>query len=136
MMTNVQFKVAQGVGCALCILMWRIGPHLDGSEFSGGWLTGRLLLFYNIGIVLFAVGLFLTALLRRVGAVTSLAASILCLPLYIYFVAPGTFRSAFSKATFDVPLQTSFHWNSWAVVGILITIMAGVVGARSMASSL
>jgi len=71
----------------LCIfLALHITRGLDGTEFSGGWLTGPLLSMVDIGTVLFILALVLTFLLPRVAAVIGLASSLLCLPLYCFFI--------------------------------------------------
>ena len=85
----------------------------EGTEFIGGWLTGPLLNLYDVGTFLFVPALLLAFFFRRIAAAFALTASLLCLPLYLYFVAPGPFRSVF-RGEYSVPLQASFVWNSWA----------------------
>src|SRR5579864_9746616 len=85
-------KSIQAVSCLFCLIMWRYGPKLDGTEFSGGWLTGPLLTLYNSGTLLYGTALLLTFIFRRISAAITIVASLLCLLLYAYFVAPGHFR--------------------------------------------
>jgi len=68
---------------------------LDGTEFSGGWLTGPLLSMTDVGIVLFLLALIVAFVSPRVAAAIALAASLLCLPLYLYFIAPIPFSQVF-----------------------------------------
>jgi hypothetical protein len=52
----------------------------------GGWVTGPILDISQIGTFLFIAALPMTFVSRRIlGAVTVLA-SLLCLPLYLYFL--------------------------------------------------
>jgi hypothetical protein len=69
-------------------LALEITSGLDGTEFSGGWLTGPLLSMEDIGTLLFVLALVLTFLFPRVAAGIGLASSLLCLPLYCFFIAP------------------------------------------------
>jgi hypothetical protein len=72
--------------------------HLDdfyASEFSGGWLTGKLLTMADIGTLLFLSALVFTIFLPRFGAVVALAAIMLCLPLYLFFIMPGPYQRLF-----------------------------------------
>src|SRR6185369_6560423 len=84
--------------------------RLEGTEFSGGWLTGRLLNIAEAGIVMFVLALFLTNWSSKAAACVALTASVCCLPLLVYFIAPGPFRSAF-KGEYSVPLESAFEWT-------------------------
>jgi hypothetical protein len=121
-------KSMQATSCLLCILVWWrneswVAP-LTGTEFSGGWLTGPLLNGYIIGGLLFAPALLLAFFFRRIAAVIAIVASLLCLPLYLYFTAPGPFRRVFRSAEFEAPLRASFIGNKWAIIGILVLVIA------------
>ena len=83
-------KLAQAAACLVCaVVVWRYGSDLEGTEFSGGWLTGPLLDMKDVGTLLFVLALLLTFVYRRIAAATTLVASLLCLPLYLYFTTPG-----------------------------------------------
>ena len=125
-------KSIQAVSCLFCLIMWRYGPKLDGTEFSGGWLTGPLLTLYNSGTLLYGTALLLTFIFRRISAAITIVASLLCLLLYAYFVAPGHFRWVFRRAEFEVPSRANFVWNDWAIVGILALAIAAYVSFRSL----
>ena len=72
----------------LCIfLALHITRGLDGTEFSGGWLTGPLLSMGTIGTILFVLAVVATFVFPRVAAAIGLASSLLCLPLYLFFIA-------------------------------------------------
>jgi hypothetical protein len=117
-------KLCQTASCLLCaIVVWRYGSDLEGTEFIGGWLTGRLLNLYDVGTFLFVPALLLAFFFRRIAAAIALIASLLCLPLYLYFVAPGPFRSVF-RGEYSIPLQATFVWNRWAALGILTLVVA------------
>src|ERR1700761_2306271 len=74
------------------------------SEFSGGWVTGPLLSVFQSGWFFFLLAMILTFFYQRVGAAVGIAASVLCLPFYLYFAVPGLFRSVF-RGEWSVPLQ-------------------------------
>jgi hypothetical protein len=91
---------------------------LDGSELGSGRVTGQLLNLTEIGGILLIVALLLTFLVPRVATAVTLTAALLCLPLYLYFVAPGPFRWVF-RGEYSVPLTSNFTWTSWPILGIV-----------------
>src|SRR6266568_196705 len=114
----------QAISCLLCIAVaWVRLDDLGAPEFSGGWLTGPLFTMADDGSVLFILAIVLTFFYRRIAAVIALMASLLCLPLYLYFIAPGAFRRVF-KGEYSVPLRANFVWNSWAIAGIASLLLA------------
>ena len=125
----------QAISCLLCfIVAWAHLDDVGASEFSGGWLTGALFKMADYGCTLFFLALFLTFSLRRIAGVTALVASLLIMPFYLYFLAPGPFRRVF-KGEYSVPLQTNFVWNTWAVVGIVSLLLAIVVSLFCLAAA-
>jgi hypothetical protein len=112
-------KTCLAASCLLCLIVgWRYGFNLDGTEFSGGRLTGRLLNLNDVGTLLFIPALLVTFFYRRIAAATSLTASLLCMPLYLYFIAPGPFRWVF-RGEYKVLLQANFVWDGWTVLEML-----------------
>ena len=110
--------------CLLCIaLAWRNSLAVEGTEFSGGRITGPILMLQNIGTLLFVVALVLTFFSSRIAAATAVIASLLCLPLYLYFTAPGPFRWAF-RGEYSVPLRSNFVWDLWAVLAMIMLAFA------------
>lgn len=106
---DLKQKLAPAAACLICAIMARnYGVGLAGTEFSGGRVTGPLLDLYDIGLLLFVLALLLTFFLRRVAAATCIAASLLCLPLYLYFVAPGPFPRVLG-GTYSVPSEIRFR---------------------------
>jgi hypothetical protein len=72
--------------------------HLDafgGSEFSGGHITGKLFTMAELASLLFSVALLLIIFFPRVTAAIVLAATLLCLPFYLYVLMPGPYRHIF-----------------------------------------
>ena len=116
----------QAVAFLACagVLWIRLGDF-GASEFSGGSLTGKLLTMADVSALLFFSALVFTIFLPRVGAIVALMAIVLCLPLYLYVVMPGPYRGIF-KGEYSVPLQRTFVWNSWAIVGIITLAFATV----------
>ena len=106
------------VGCLVVAL--RNTNGLEGTEFSGGWLTGPLLSLTNLGTVLFALALIGSFVYPRIAGAIGLASSLLCLPLYIYFIAPVPFNQIFGFGhEFKVQPGGGLHWDRWAIVGVL-----------------
>jgi hypothetical protein len=131
MSKDLKQKLAQVAVCVLCIiLLWGYGSGLEGTEFSEGWLTGPLLHMNDVGTLLFIASLVLTFFFRRIGAAVTILASLLCLPLYLYFTAPGPFRRVFG-GIYSVPLQANFVWNRSNIMGIVALAIAVSVGFRS-----
>src|SRR5215469_8885572 len=125
-------KVWQAAGCLLCAAVaWRFTSDLEGTEFSGGRITGPLLDMQNAGALIFFLALILTFPFRRTAAATILLAGLLCLPLYLCFTAPGPFRSIF-KGEWKTPLLANFVWDWWSITGIVTVAFAAYAGLRSL----
>jgi hypothetical protein len=116
----------------LCaILVWRYVAQLKGTEFSGGRITGPLLDMSYVGILLFVLALILSFLRTRLSAATTLAASLLALPVFLYFAGPGPFRRIF-KGEYSVPSPANFVWDISSVVGIAALLLASLVSLRNL----
>jgi hypothetical protein len=84
-------KLLQTASCLVCVVVaQRNSFELGGTEFSRGHLTGPILVSLEIGSLLFVVALVLTFVRPRIAAALSIAASLLCLPFYLYFTAPSS----------------------------------------------
>jgi hypothetical protein len=83
------------------------------------------------GTLLFVVALLLTFFYRRIAAATTLIACFLCLPLYLYFTAPGPFRWVF-RGEYSVSPQANFVWNKWNIAGIVALTIAACLGIRGL----
>jgi len=113
-------KLLQGASCMVCVVVaQRNSFGVGDTEFSGGHLTGPILNSLEIGSLLFLLALIITFVRPRIAAPLAIVASLLCLPLYLYFTAPGPFRRVFG-GEYSVPLQASFVWNGPAIVGVLV----------------
>jgi hypothetical protein len=109
----------QATSCLLCIaIAWARLDDVGASEFSGGRITGTLFAMAESGSSLFILAMILTFFYQRIAALIALTASVLCLPFYLYFMAPGPFRRVF-KGEYSVPMQTNFAWDNWAIAGSL-----------------
>ena len=131
-MTNRNEKLLQAMGTLLCAaIAWRFMWDLEGTEFSGGRITGRLLEMESLAGLLFLLALPLTFFFRRVAAAIAFLGCFLCLPLYLYFTAPGPFRSIV-RGDWKVPLTTNFVWDWWSLAGfmaLILTIFASLRGS-------
>jgi MFS-type transporter involved in bile tolerance (Atg22 family) len=128
-------QVWQAISCILCFLLAvRITDGLDGTEFSGGWLTGPLLSMADMGILLFVFAFVATFVFPRVAAVLGLASSLLCLPLYLFFIAPVPFNRVFGFGhQFKVQPTPGIHWEKWTVTGLLALVLTCFLCARRIA---
>lgn len=128
-------EIWRAFSCVLCIVVaW---PHLNAvgaSEFIGGRLTGPLFEMAEYGIIFFLLAVLLIPFYRRTTTVMALIASLLCMPFYLYFVAPGPFRRVF-KGEYSVPSRAPFVWNIWAIAGILTLAVAIVLSIRCLAAA-
>ncbi len=122
-------------GCLLCVVVaLRNTNGLEGTEFSGGWLTGPLLSMTDVGTVLFVLALIVAFVYPRIAGAIGLASSLLCLPLYLYFIAPVPFNRIFGFGhEFKVQPSGGFHWNKWAIGGVLTLTVATYVCLRGFA---
>jgi hypothetical protein len=118
-------KPLQAASCVICaILTLKYRFPLDGSEFMRGTVTGPILNMCDIGTVLFLVASPMAFLRRRqISGAFTLLASLLCLPLYLYFTAPGPFRWVF-RGDYKVPRQADFVWERWSIGGIFALSIA------------
>ena len=116
----------------VCVsLAWQISSGYEGTEFSGGWLTGPLLSMEDVGIPLFIVAIVLTFVFPRVAAAIGLSASVLCLPLYLFFIAPLPFAEIFARGhEFMAPPTPGFHWETWPVIAVGASAIAIYVCIR------
>ena len=123
-MTLGRKKLLQAASCLVCLVVaQRNSFGLGGTEFSGGYLTGPILDSLEIGGLLFVLALVLTFVRPRIAAALAIVASLLCLPLYLYFSAPGPSRRVFG-GEYSVPLQANFVWDRSAIVGVLAATVA------------
>lgn len=124
-------ELLQAVSCLVCTAVaWARLDDIGASEFSGGWLTGAVFAMAEGGSVLFMPAIVPAFFYRRIAAGIALVASLLCLPLYLYFVVPGPFRWVF-KGEYSVPLRTNFVWNNWAIIAITSLLFTTFVCLRA-----
>jgi hypothetical protein len=96
----------------------------------GGWVTGPILDISQIGTLLF-IPLPMTFVSRRISGAVTVLASLLCLPLYLYFMVPGPFRWVF-RGQYKVHLQANVVWEKWSIIGILALAIAAGFGLRGL----
>lgn len=123
--------VQAGICLAGAIVTFIYPVGLENSEFTGGWLTGRLLNASDVGTWLFVAAVALTFPFRRIACGAMLTAALACLPLYLYIVAPGPFRRIVG-GEYSVPLQASFVWDVGAIAGICVLILAIAVSVHGL----
>jgi hypothetical protein len=126
------FQILLTVLCLLCVILLRryVSP-LQGTEFSGGRMTGPLLDLADLSVLLFLVALMLNVFRTRLSPAVTLAASLLGLPLFLYFACPGPFRRMF-KGEYSVPASGTFVWNVPCIVGTIALTTALVLSLRNL----
>jgi hypothetical protein len=108
----------------------------EGTEFSGGWLTGLFLSMTDIGTALFVLALIGSFVYPRIARAIVLASSLLCLPLYLYFIAPAPSTQIFGFGhEFSVEPGGGLHWDRWAIAGVLTLAVATYVCSRGFAAT-
>jgi hypothetical protein len=117
-------ELLQAASFVLCSAMaWTQADRVDGSEFTGGRVTGPIFTLFESGLLIFVLAVVVTFIYRRAAAVMGIAACLLCFPLYLYFTAPGPFRFVF-RGTCSVPLQSNFVWDVGIIAGMLTLAVA------------
>lgn len=126
-------QVSLAAGCLICVILaLRNTKGLEGTEFSGGWLTGPLLSMADIGTVLFVAAFIVAFLLPRIAAGIALASSLLCSPLYLFFIAPVRFSQIFGSGhQFKAPPRADLHPDVWALAGLFILALTGYLCVRA-----
>lgn len=128
-----KFQAASFLLCAS--LAVKLTSGLDGTEFSGGWLTGPLLSMADNAIILFVLALILIFLFPRIAALIGIASSLLCLPLYCFFLAPVPFAQVFARGhQFKVQPAPGFHWHTWPVAALFAVATAIYFCIRRLAA--
>jgi hypothetical protein len=130
-------QVYQAGSYLICVfLALQITRGLEGTEFSGGWLTGPLLSMEDTGTAFFIVSFVLTFVFPRVAAAIGLASSVLCLPLYLFFIAPVPFAQVFARGhEFKDQPTPGFHWHMWPVTGLLVLAVTLYFCVRRVAAT-
>lgn len=128
-------QVWLAVSCLVCMIVaLRNTNGLEGTEFSGGWLTGPLLSMIDIGTVLFVLALVAAFMYPRIAGAVGLTSSLLCLPLYLYLIAPVPFAHIFAFGhPFKVQPSGGVHWDKWAIAGVLTLAVTTYVCLRGLA---
>ena len=103
----------------------------EASEFTGGSVTGTLFFMGDLAFIFFVLAALVATYSTKIRAVIALAAILLCLPLYLYVLMPGPYHQIF-KGEYSVPLARPIVWNTWAVVGVLTLLAAGVLNYRGL----
>src|SRR5215470_2077625 len=118
--------------CFACIVLNWIsgGPGLEGSEFSGGRITGPILNLSDAGLLVFIAALVLSFFYPRIAGLIAVLASVLCLPFYLYLIVPGLFRDVF-KGEYSVPLTSRFVWDKSSIVASMLHLVTLGMGVRA-----
>ena len=117
-------KLLQAITLLLCAaIAWQFVLDLEGTEFSGGRITDPLLHMQDVGILLFLLAASNTFRFRRIASLIALMACLLCVPMYLLFTTPGTFRWVVG-GEWKTPLTSSFACDWWSVGGIAALTVA------------
>jgi hypothetical protein len=131
------WQVFQAISFLACFcLTLQVTRDLEGTEFSGGWLTGPLLSMADLGTILFILALVLTFLFPRVAAGIGLVSSVLSVPLCCFFIAPVPFAQVFAHGhEFKVQPAAGIHWHTWPVLTLFAAALACALCVRRLAVS-
>lgn len=105
--------------------------NFGASEFRGGRVTGPLFTLADLSSFLFIIAFILTFFLSRIASGILFAATLACLPCYLYILMPGPFQRIF-KGEYSVPLQTPFICDTWAATGVLSLLIATIIALRNI----
>jgi len=123
----MRWSALQVVSIALgAAVAWHRFLGLDGTEFSGGSVTGPLLNLQLGGTLFVTLALLVAFAYPRASAAMTLVAVPCCLPLHVYFLAPGLFRGLF-PGEYSVPMQSYFEFNSVDFWGVIVLIGMALV---------
>jgi hypothetical protein len=129
-----KLELWQCATCLLCVIVvWRELDILGPSEFSGGYISGRLFWVADKAWFLFVLGLVLTLVFRRAAAVILIVASLLSLPLYMYLTFPGVIRKM-TGVEFSAPLVPNVILDRWLIAGLLALLAMTYVCARNLSA--
>jgi hypothetical protein len=128
-------EVWQAMSFLLCIVVaWVCLDDFGASEFRGGRITGPVFSMFDDAWLIFFFAILLTFVYPRVAAALAIAATLLCLPLYLYVIAPGPFRFIF-PGNWKSPLEANLAWNTWAIAGLLTLAAAVFISVRSFSGA-
>lgn len=130
MMRELRLRYVQAAVCLLCAaVLWKYAFVFAGTEFGEAWLSGTLTKLFDVGFILFVVALILSFLTRRIAAGAMVAASLACIPLYVYLVAPTFFVRLFPRLDWGDRLPpTGLHWDTWVAAGLLSIAVSSFIG--------
>ena len=115
----------------LCVVIGvLVSLSVEGTEFSGGSVTGRLLSLQGYSLWVFLLATLATFLFPRAAPGIGLCAVATSLPLYLFLVTPGAFRALF-RGEWKVPTDAFFTWNASAVAAIVACGAAAYVQLRA-----
>ena len=124
-------ELLQAAAFLLCLAVAWID---DFGAPDGGRIAGPIYSMFDDGWPLFFLAVLFTFFYPRVASALAIAATLLCLPLYLYLIAPGLFRSIF-PGNWKSPLEANLIWNTWAVAGLLSLAVAVFGSVRSFSGA-
>lgn len=120
-------KLLQAAAILFCtIVALKFVLDLEGTEFGGGRVTSHLLDLSEDGSDLLLAAIPLTFLRRRTAAAMASLGCLLCLPLYLFFIAPGPYRWLVPGPEWSFRVA-SFVWDWWAIAGVMSLALAAYV---------
>ena len=134
MTKNRQVQYTQAAISLICmIVVWLFTAPWDGTEFSGGRVTGLLLHMANLAIVFFVIAGVLAFVRGVLGGAACLIGCLLAFPIYFYFVLPGPFRSLI-RGEYSVPLRSSVAFTFSSALGMFALTLATFFSVRVLLS--
>jgi len=88
-----------------------------------------------LGALCFLIALITTFLSTRAAMASVFLGFLLCLPLYVYRLAPGLFRSIF-PGEYKMQLHAPLRWHTWSALGVVASISVLFLCIMSVRSKL
>jgi hypothetical protein len=118
--------------CVLCAVVCNLAAFvLEPTEFSGGWVTSRLLSLNDVSAGFFLLSAALAFFRPRAAAATGLVAVAFAVPLCAYFVAPGLFQ-AIVRGEYSVPAASFFGSSPSVLSASAVLIVAAALCVRGV----
>lgn len=129
-------RLYQIAAYAVCLAISAYMTDLLGpSDFRGGSLTGHLWFSADRGGILLIAAILLAMPLPRIAAAIGMLAALLCIPLYVFLLAPLPFARVFAPhGEFSVRPAPGLHWEPLPLAGLIASLVAISISIRALAA--
>ena len=118
------------------MMMYWTSTDFEGTEYSGGRISGPLLELLAAGGLLFVVASALCGFRPKAAATVSLVASALSLPLYLFNTLPVSFLARILPFPSSVPDASGrFRFDRWQVACMLVLLVVIYASCQTRTAS-